>query len=404
MRVLKFRNSKFRNSHIAGLAILALSLKATMEETPAEPKNDEEFIKQFSGRMEEKEAAENAEREKGKAKGADPDEGGEDDDNDPAAGGGKKDEEEEDDPDDADGDDAADEADPDADAGVDDPDEEDEDDKSKKGKKDEDDDSEFGKRARDAKLPTSIDDLPDEAKPLVQKRLKEMESGFTRLMQKQAEFRTEQRQFRTEERYRETHKVEWLVQELLKDPKLEDQVASELEKLREDSPYLREAASVVAKDHRARAAKDIADQEAEERKESERLEKEDREQAEWIVRRGSQVETLARKACEKNGIQFDRGVEAAIAYEISEQGDIEDQRIAEIVKEMAVERGRSTRAVRREERKRLVEGKTETARKASPLRPGQGRAGGSTNRTSKKEPTLEENMTAFAAKHFPGEP
>lgn len=406
----------FRNSAIGSLALQAYALRATMEETVAEPKNDTEFVKQFVAKEEAKEAAEKVAREKpapaGKpkpaAKGdegkpapvskvkekakdddADPDE------DDPAAGGGEGEEEE------------VDEVDPDADPGEDDPDVDEDDPAEKEEKEDKDDDSEFGKRARDAKLPTSIDDLPEAGRPLVAKRLKEMESGFTRLMQKQAEFRTEQREFRTEERYRETHKVEWLVHELLKDPKLEEQVAQELGKLRDDdSPYIREAATVVAKDHRAKAAKDIADQEAEERKESDRLEREESEQSEWIQQRGSQVESLARKACTRNGIQFDRGVEAAIAYEIaeSEQGDIDDTRIAEIVKEMADERGASTRAVRREERKRHVQGKTDAARAASPLRPGQGRAGGATSTRPKKEPTLEENMTAFAEKHFPGEP
>jgi len=398
MRVLTFRNS-----YIASLAATALFLKATMEETPADPQNDTEFVKQFVAKAEAKEAADKAADKAAKGDEAKPAavskgkekevvEGADADDDDAAAGGGEGEEEEEE----------LDEDDPDADPDEDDPDKEDE--PGDEDKDEDEDDSEFGKRARDAKLPTSIDDLPDEAKPLVQKRLKEMESGFTRLMQKQAEFRTEQREFRTEERYREAHKVEWLVHELLKDPKLETQVAQELEKLRDDdSPYIREAASVVAKDHRAKAAKDIADQEADERKESDRLEREDREQAEWIVQRGSQVESLARKACTRSGIQFDRGVEAAIAYEISEQGDIEDSRIAEIVKEMADERGKSTRAVRREEKKRHVQGKTEAARAASPLRPGQGRAGGTSNRGSKKEPTLEEQFTASAARLFPGE-
>lgn len=396
------RTLTFRSSYIGSIAAIALSLKATMEDTAtADPQNDTEFVKDFSARMEKKEAAEKAEREKTApaktapakrdeakpapvSKGKDQGDGADPDDDDPTAGGGEGDEEEE------------------IEEEVDDDPELEEEEEIDDEKAD--DDSEFGKRAQDAKLPTSIDDLPEEARPIVAKRLKEMESGFTRLMQKQAEFRQERRQFQTEERYRESHKVEWLVGELLKDPKLEELVAAELRKLSDDdSPYVREAAGVVAKDHRAKAAREIADQEAEERKESERLEREDREQAEWVVQRGSTVETLARRACTKNGIQFDRGVEAAIAYEISEQGDIEDRRIAEIVKEMADERGRSTRAVRREERKKHVQGKTEAVKNASPIRPGQGRAGGTTTRR-KAEPTLEENFAATADRLFPGEP
>lgn len=398
------RIALFRSHSIGMIAALASSIHATMEETVAEPKSDEEFIKQYSAKLDatEKVEAEKAKGEKvkgdeGKEKpvSKEKDEGAADEDDDAAAGGGAK--EEDDDADEEleeeEGDDADADADPDADE------EKDDDDKGE-----EKDESEFAKRAKDAKLPTSVDDLPKEARPIVEARLKQMESGFTRLMQKQAEFREEQRTFRTEERYRETHQVEWLVQQLLKDPKLEEQVAAELDKLREgDSPYLREAAAVVAKDHRAKAAKEVVDQEAEERKEQERQDREDREQAEWIAQRGSQVETIARKACSKFGIQFDRGVESAIAYEISEseQGDIDDARIREIVEDMAQERGRSKRAVLREERKREVQGKTEAARRASPIRPGQGRAGGTTR--AKPAATLEENFAATAERLFPGE-
>lgn len=377
-----------RNRSIASLAAFAATMSATMEETVEAPKNDEEFIKQFSAKMEAEEKAATGKGDEGKPKPVSKKEAVADD----ASAGGGDEEEADDDEVETEGEDAEVEA-----SGEDEGEGEGDDDE-------EEDDSEFGKRAKDAKLPTSIDDLPEAARPLVAKRLKEMESGFTRLMQKQAEFRQERRQFQVEERYRETHKVEWLATELLKDPDLEAKVAEALDKLRDDSPY-REAAGVVAKDHRAKAAKDVADQEAEERKEEERLAREDREEAEWIAERGSQVETIARKACTKFGIQFDRGVEAAIAYEISEseQGDVDDARIREIVEEMAGERGRSTRAIRREEKKRVVQGKTEAARIASPLRPGQGRAGGTTTRP-KKEPTLEENFAASAERLFPGEP
>ena len=397
------RIALFRSTSIACLAITAAALKATMEETATEaPKNDEEFIKQFSAKMEEKEKAE-AEGDDSDSQPVSKGKEDEDADDDASAGGG--DEAGKGDDEDEGGDDAAPDDEPDA--GDDEDEARDGDDADDDDADEEAEESEFGKRAREAKLPTSVEDLPKEAQPLVAKRLKEMESGFTRLMQKQAEFRQEQRQFRTEERYRTTHKVEWLAQEILKDPDLEEKVAAELEKLRSDeSPYLREAATVLAKDHRAKAAQEVAEQEEAEQKEAQRQEREDREQAEWIAERGSQVEALARKACTKLGIQFDRGVEAAIAYEISEseQGDIEDSRIREIVEEMAAERGRSKRAVQREEKKRIIQGKTAAARNASPLRPGQGRAGGTTSRASKKEPTLEENFNATAARLFPGEP
>jgi hypothetical protein len=202
-----------RNRSIRSIAAFAATLSATMEDAPAEPKNDEEFIKQFSAKMDEKEkaaAAGDGEGDEAKPKPVSKKEEVADD---ASAGGG---EEEADDEVETEGEEAEVEA-----SG-----EEEEGDDDDEGEEGEEDDSEFGKRAKDAKLPTSIDDLPKEARPLVQKRLKEMESGFTRLMQKQAEFRAERRQFQVEERYRETHKVEWLTQELMKDPDLEAQVAA----------------------------------------------------------------------------------------------------------------------------------------------------------------------------------
>jgi hypothetical protein len=361
---------RFHSTTLAALATIAASIDARMEE-PAAPTNEAEFVTYMAAKMEKAEAAkEPAPKPKGDE--LDEEEVEDTDEPDDADEGDEPDEEEE-------------------------PDESDEDEEPAGGgeREEEDDeevdsDPEFSKAADSAKLPTALEDLPEEARPIVSKRLKEMEAGFTRAMQRANEFRAEQRSFKTEEAYRKAHPVEWLAEQLAAHPELEEKVAAQLEKLREDPDY-RESRKVLNERDRAEAAKEV-----------EKAEKAEREHSDWLETRSSEVETLARQTCQSLKIPFDRGVEAAIAYEVREKGDIGNARIKEIVEQIAVERGASIRAHRREEKKKLLKGKKESQDRAPKLRPGSGRAGGSTKDQS-RERSLEENMTAFAEKQWPGE-
>jgi hypothetical protein len=372
---------RFHSRTLAALATVAASIDARMEE-PAAPTNETEFVSYMAAKMEKAEA-----ERAGKAPS-------------PAPKGDEPDEEEVEDADESDSSESGDD-DEVVDEGEveEEPDESDEDDEPDGGGEneeeeeadDEDDsDPEFTKAADSAKLPTALEDLPEEVRPIVQKRLKEMEAGFTRAMQRANEYRGAERQFRTEEAYRKAHPVEWLAEQLAAHPELEEKVAAQLEKLREDPDY-RESRKVLNQRDREAAAKEVAQAEAKER-----------EHSEWLQTRSTEVETLAKNTCRGLKIPFDRGVEAAIAYEIREKGDIDNARIKEIVEQIAVERGASLRAVKREEKKRLLKGKKETQERAPRLKPGQGRAGGSTKDQSKGR-SLEENMAATAAKFWPGE-
>lgn len=382
------------HSHsLAALALVAASIDARMEDPapPAAPKNEAEFISQFAAKME---ATEKAAADGTAAAVADAEEEEELEE-------GGDDQEDAGDGDEEDGDGAAD----DAAGGGDDEGEDGDDADDEGGDADEDEGVEEGKDGKDGKkvdelatiaerlgLAPLVKDLPDALRPIAAKRLKDMDAHFTRTMQKATDFRAEKRQFESEERYRKEHPVEWLAEQILNDPTLEEKVAAQLEKLQAD-PTIREAAKTVAKDQRKAAADEVAKAEKAEQDDATRREE-----------RGTKVLSLAKAACTKNGIQFDRGVESAIAFEImsSEDNDIDDDRIAEIVEEMAVERGRSKRAIRREAKKEIVKSKTEAAKNASKLKPGQGRAGGST-RPSQKDMTLEQKLTATAERLFPGE-
>lgn len=373
---------RLHSTTLAALATIAASIDARMEE-PAAPTNEAEFVTYMSKKMEIAEAA--AEKPAKPAKPAAPAKGDELDEEEV-----EEVEEPDDDEPDEEVEERADKEDPDE------PDEEEEPDgggEEVEGQEPDDDeelDADFAQTAKSAQLATTVDDLPEAAQPIVRKRLKEMEAGFTRAMQRANEFRASERTFRTEEAYRKAHPVEWLAEQLAAHPELEDKVAAQLERLRDDPDY-RESRKVLNERDRAEAAKEIAKAEAKER-----------EHSEWLETRSTEVETLARETCQSLKIPFDRGVEAAIAYEVRDKGDVDNARIKEIVEQIAIERGASIRAHRREEKKKLLKGKKENLDRAPKLKPGQGRAGGSTKNQS-RERTLEENFSAFAEKQWPGQ-
>ncbi|HWF42613.1 MAG TPA: hypothetical protein VN683_11075 [Acidothermaceae bacterium] len=82
-------------------------------------------------------------------------------------------------------------------------------------------------------IPMSIDDVPEAARPMVQKRLKEMEAGFTRAMQEQRAYRKEAAEFQAEKAFLKDRPVDWVVDQFQKNPTLYQQVLEELTKMEE---------------------------------------------------------------------------------------------------------------------------------------------------------------------------
>lgn len=82
-------------------------------------------------------------------------------------------------------------------------------------------------------IPMSVDDLPEAARPLVQKRLKEMEAGFTRAMQEQRAYRKQEAEFNAEKRFLADRPVDWIVDQFQKNPTLLSQVQEELTRMEE---------------------------------------------------------------------------------------------------------------------------------------------------------------------------
>lgn len=239
--------------------------------------------------------------------------------------------------------------------------------------------AEFTRAAGRHEIPLSLDDLPEEARPLVKQRLKAIEKGFTRAMM-------DAREYRADERYRKEHPVDFIAEMLAADPDLETKVSEELAK-RGDDTY-RESRKIISERNREKAA-EAADEE-------QRV-------ADTRANRGSEVESLTKRACQKYGIPFGDAVEAAIANVVltSDDKDIDDAEIPKIVKRIADQFGVKARAEHREERKEVVKGKVADRDRAPRIRPGSGRPAHPRVPDGTKL-TLEQKMTRTVDRIFPG--
>lgn len=102
--------------------------------------------------------------------------------------------------------------------------------------KEDDTDPEFKEAADKHGVPLSLDDIPEEARPLVQKKLKDMERGFTKAMQEQRSYRAEKAEFDANKKYETEKPEQYYADKLLADPKLLAKVNEEITK-REDPVY-----------------------------------------------------------------------------------------------------------------------------------------------------------------------
>lgn len=226
-------------------------------------------------------------------------------------------------------------------------------------KEDEDEiDEEFAAAAKREKIALTVDDLPEEARPLVKKRIKELEAMATRATMDARAYRADEAKFRAEERFRTENPAEYVVDLLLSNPQLGEQVNALIDGL--TSETTKQAHAIVVKDKRAQAmqATETALKAQETR-----------------VQRGLQLDSYTRTAAMKAGVPLELGVEASVIAFINEKGDISERDIDQIVAQKAKEYEAHTRAIRREASKKYVAGKVE-ARKTGGLKvkPGSGNA------------------------------
>ncbi|MEO6566766.1 MAG: hypothetical protein ABIO63_12145 [Casimicrobiaceae bacterium] len=204
-------------------------------------------------------------------------------------------------------------------------------------------------------LPT-LDDLPKEARPIVAKRLKDMEAGYTRAMQEAREYRKEKATLDSEKEYRTSNPDQWLADFIEQHPTVIDRVNEELAK-RADPTYAQAHAKTRAADAKEAALN------------AERQEMEERRQVEHeahIAVRTEYVTNYTEASAKRNGIPLEL-VEEAIAAAImaSDDKDITDAEIERIVAAKAKVVNRLTGAAKGAKTKEYAKGKAQDARQAA---------------------------------------
>jgi len=205
----------------------------------------------------------------------------------------------------------------------------------------------------------SLEDLPPEAKPLVSKKLKNLEAGFTRTMQQVRAVEREAQQVRAEVRFQRERPVDFVVTLLQANPDIAAQVNARLDEF-DKSPTAKEYHAVIVEKARAEA-----------------LEAEQYEANAHAARqeRALEIETIGRAAAQAAGVPFEMGVEESIVAHLLQHGDITDADIKRIAKQKGDLWQSHQRGQKREDRKTYVALKTQD-RKTAGLKvvPGRGAA------------------------------
>jgi len=220
-------------------------------------------------------------------------------------------------------------------------------------------DAAFKKALAEQGVEVTLEDIPEEARPIVAKKLKDLERGFHAKMRDLSEDQKAARAFRTEERFRREHTVDYLVAMLFEHPELSDKVNARIEDLGGNDTALEGHKALVEK-----ARREAAEAEAgEDRKVEEHAKKID----EYI--------RIGRAAARAAGVPFEAGVEDAMAARLALGEALTTEDIREIAAKKAVVYKRNMRQHKRRASEEYVKGKVADSRKAGlRVKPGAGRA------------------------------
>lgn len=234
------------------------------------------------------------------------------------------------------------------------------------------------------RAPISLDDVPREARALVQKKLKDLEGGFTRSMQRLAEQRKEADGVLAEQRFQKERPDDYILTMLMADPTLMDKVNAKLDVF-EKSPEAREAHSAVVELARSKAAKSLDDE---------------RTAQEAKVKRSQDLITMGKAAAKAAGVPFEMGVEADIAAHLAIHGDISESQVRDIaVAKARIWRGAINQQAR-DKSGQYVAGKVQDRKKAGlTVRPA---SGASPAPAPAKQPTNDAEFTAQMVRKLGG--
>lgn len=169
------------------------------------------------------------------------------------------------------------------------------------------------------RAPLSLDAIPEAARPVVQRKMKDLEAGFTRAMQKLGAERKEVAAVKAERRFQEERPDDYVVTLLLSQPDLMARVNKKLEEI-EGSPAAREAHSIVVE--RAREKALATEEQALAREKAD-------------IKRAKDIEMMGRAAAKAAGVPFEMGVEADIAAYLKINGEVSEADIRSIAAEKA---------------------------------------------------------------------
>ena len=169
------------------------------------------------------------------------------------------------------------------------------------------------------RAPLTLDGIPEAALPVVKRKLKDLEGGFTRAMQKVADERKALADVRAEERFRTERPADFIVTMLEANPELMGQVNERLDQF-QASPMSREAHRVIVENERSKA-KDAERKELAAEKER--------------GKRSDELTKVGRAAAKAAGVPFEAGVEAEIAAHLAIGTDLTETDIRHIAENKA---------------------------------------------------------------------
>ena len=212
-----------------------------------------------------------------------------------------------------------------------------------------------------------LEDVPAEFRPILEKKAKELQAGFTKARQADREQFKDTVTLRAEMRLMKERPADLIVEQILKSPALAEQINAKLDQL-DKMDQLDGKAGAAASAHqesvkRARETAVTAEQTAAVAADTE-------------ARHIDAITQAGIRAARAAGVPFQAGVEDAIAAQLALGNlNITVEDITKIAQEKAAVWERSTRAVRREATKDYAKNKAKARRTAGlPIPPGAGSA------------------------------
>lgn len=193
---------------------------------------------------------------------------------------------------------------------------------------------------------TKLEDVPKQYRPLIEKKLRGIDSAFTRIQQEFAEFRKEKVRFRADEQFRKENPDAVVVELLRADPDLLDRVNTKLDELA-DGGKAKEYDDDVKK-KRTKAVEKVND-------ELTAIDKR--------IERGEAVADLASSEAQRLGLPWkyaERVIETEILRRVNagKAGDVTDDEVKTLVAAEAKEYRIHTRGKRRDESKEAIKHRT----------------------------------------------